>query len=255
MILRRAVLFTILGLAAAIVAAPVPGEDTSPGAREILDRVDDLFRGAASRGEMSMTITTAHWQRTLSVAYWSRGEEESLMRILAPKKERGTATLRVGTNLWNYLPKVNRVVKLPASMMSASWMGSHFTNNDLVKQSRMADDYTFEQSFAGERDGEEVIEITCLPGPEAAVVWGKVEVRVRRGDYLPLRIAYYDERMELARTMLFSEFRSLDGRLLPAKMTVVPADEPEEQTVVEYHMIDFDPELDDDVFSLHNLRR
>jgi len=245
----------VLCLGAAMIATPVRGEGAELDAREILDRVDDLFRGDASRGEMSMTITTAHWQRTLSVAFWSRGEEESLMRILAPKKEKGTATLRVGTNLWNYLPKVNRVIKLPSSMMSASWMGSHFTNNDLVKQSRMADDYTFEQSFAGERDGEEVIEITCVPGPEAAVVWGKVEVRVRRGDFLPLRISYYDERMELARTMRFSEFRTLDGRLLPAKMTVAPADQPEESTVVEYHAIDFDPELDDDVFSLHNLRR
>ncbi|MCP4656170.1 MAG: outer membrane lipoprotein-sorting protein [bacterium] len=255
MILRRVVLSAVLGLAAAIIAVPVPGEETASDVQEILDRVDDLFRGDASRGEMSMTITTAHWQRTLSLAFWSRGEDESLMRILAPKKEKGTATLRVGTNLWNYLPKVKRVIKLPSSMMSASWMGSHFTNNDLVKQSRMADDYRFEQSFAGERDGEEVIEITCLPGAEAAVVWGKVEVRVRRGDYLPLRISYYDERMELARTMIFSEFRPLGGRLLPAKMTVVPADEPEERTVVEYHAIDFDPKLDDDVFSLHNLRR
>lgn len=225
------------------------------GAREILDHVDDLFRGTASHGQMTMTITTAHWTRTLSLEFWNRGTDKSLVRILAPVKEEGTATLRVGNDLWNYLPKVKRVIKLPSSMMSAAWMGSHFTNNDLVKQSRMAEDYTFEQSFAGLRDGEEVVEITCLPKPDAAVVWGKVVVRVRHSDYLPLSIPYYDEKMQLARTMTFTDFKTLGGRLLPATMTVVPADKPSESTVVSYRAIEFDAALDDEIFSLRNLQR
>ena len=248
-----------VALALAVVLATgcarVVAEEPPRDAREILDRVDDLFRGTSAHGEMTMTITTAHWTRTLVLEFWSRGEDKSLVRILAPTKEKGTATLRVGNDLWNFLPKVKRVIKLPSSMLSASWMGSHFTNNDLVKQSRMAEDYTFAQSFTGERDGEEVIEITCLPKPEAAVVWGKVMVRVRRRDYLPLLIPYYDEKMQLARTMAFSDLKSLGGRLLPAKMTVVPADKPSESTVVEYHSIEFDVPLDDDVFSLRNLQR
>lgn len=252
---RPAVFLAALWLTALLPAGSVAAADAELGPEEILDRVDDLFRGDASHGEMTMTITTAHWQRTLSVEFWSRGEDESLFRILAPKKEKGTATLRVGNDLWNYLPKVKRVVKLPSSMLSAAWMGSHFTNNDLVRDSRMADDYDFEQTYAGDRDGEEVIEITCIPKPEAPVVWGKVEVRVRRADYQPLASLYYDERLELARTMTFSDVADLGGRRLPSRLTVVPADEPDEKTVVEYHAIDFDPPLDDGLFSLRNLQR
>ena len=236
-------------------AGSAAAEEPTRSAREILDRVDDLFRGNSAHGEMTMTITTAHWTRTLTLEFWSRGEDQSLVRILAPAKEKGTATLRVGNELWNYLPKVKRVIKLPSSMMAASWMGSHFTNNDLVKESRMAADYTFEQSFAGRRNGEEVIKITCLPTPEAAVVWGKVVVQVRRGDYLPLAIPYYDEHTQLARTMTFSDVKTLGGRRLPAKMTVVPADKPAESTVVDYQSIEFDLPLDDEVFSLRNLQR
>ena len=237
------------------LAVATAAEEPLRSARAILDRVDDLFRGSSAHGEMTMTITTAHWTRALALEFWSRGTDRTLVRILAPTKEKDTATLRVGNELWNYLPKVKRVIKLPSSMMSASWMGSHFTNNDLVKESRMAEDYTFEQTFVGARDGEEVIEVTCLPKPDAAVVWGKVIVRVRRSDDLPLAIPYYDERMQLARTMTFSDFKTLGGRLLPSKMTVVPADKPTESTVVRYDSIEFDPPLDDETFSLRNLQR
>ena len=250
-----AVLLAALCVAVALPAGAAAAASSELSAREILDRVDDLFRGDASHGEMTMTITTAHWQRTLSVEFWSRGRDETLYRILAPKKEKGTATLRVGNDLWNYLPKVKRVIKLPSSMLSAAWMGSHFTNNDLVRDSRMADDYTFERTFTGERDGEPVIEITCLPKPDAPVVWGKLVVRVRRSDYQPLATLYYDERLELARTMTFSDVTTLGGRRLPSRMTVVPADEPAERTLVEYDAIDFDPTLEDDLFSLRSLQR
>lgn len=245
----------LLCAVASSFAVRAAAEEPARSTREVLDRVDDLFRGKSAHGEMTMTITTAHWMRSLTLEFWSRGEDKSLVRIIAPAKEKGTSTLRVGNELWNYLPKVRRVIKLPSSMMAASWMGSHFTNNDLVKESRMAEEYTFEQSFAGERNGEEVIEITCLPKPEAAVVWGKVVVQVRRRDDLPLAIPYYDEHMQLARTMTFSDVKTLGGRQLPAKMTVVPADKPSESTVVDYQSIEFDAPLDDEVFSLRNLQR
>jgi len=252
---RRLALILLLGLALALPAGPVRAEETSLSAKEILDKIDDLYRGQASHGRMSMAITTAHWTRTLELEFWSQGKDKSLIRILAPTKEKGTATLRVGSDLWNYLPKVKRVIKLPSSMMSASWMGSHFTNNDLVKESRMAEDYTFEVSFQGRRRGEDLIEVTCLPKPEAAVVWGKVLVEVRLSDYQPLLLTYFDEVMKPARTMTFAEYKTLGGRLLPARMTIVPADKPEEKTVVEYQTIEFEPELAPEVFSLRNLQR
>ena len=149
---------------------------------KILDSVDDIYRSNASHGIITLSVTTVNWQRTLTLEQWSKGEDKSLLKILKPKKEKGLATLRVDKNVWNYMPKVKRVVKIPSSMMSSSWMGSHFTNDDLVKQSRMAEDYTFSITFEGMREEKNIVEITCIPNKNAAVVWGKVEVVVYRDD-------------------------------------------------------------------------
>jgi hypothetical protein len=223
--------------------------------KQILDKVDDLFRSQSSHGFATMTVATVHWKRSLSLEMWSKGKDKSLVRILAPKKEKGTATLRSGNDIWNYLPKVKRVIKLPSSMMAASWMGSHFTNDDLVKESRMAEDYTFEITFIGEDEGEEIVEVTCHPKPEAAVVWGKVLVRARLKDYLPLLVKYFDEDLRLARTMTFSQVSELGGRLLPALVTMVPEEKPEEFTLIHYERMEFDIGLKDDFFSLRTLQR
>jgi outer membrane lipoprotein-sorting protein len=242
----------VLGLAL-VLAAGRSGAARS--ARELLDHVDDLFRGRSSHGRATMVVTTAHWARTLSLEFWSQGKEKSLIRILEPQKEKGTATLKVGNDIWNWLPKVKRVIKLPSSMMSASWMGSHFTNDDLVKESRMADDYTSEITFEGVRDGRKVIEITATPKPDAPVVWGKLLVVVDADSELPLRVDFYDEDLELARTIRYSDVKELGGRKLPTRLEVVPADKPGESTVVVYDQITFDVPLDDSVFSLQNLQR
>ena len=223
--------------------------------RQILNTVDDLFRGDSSHGIMTMTIVTEHWARTLKLEWWSRGKDKSLIRIRAPKKEEGTATLRVGKEIWNYLPKTNRVIKLPSSMMSGSWMGSHFTNDDLVKESRLTEDYTFQKTFEGEKDGRAVVEITCYPKPEAPVVWGKLVVSVLQADFLPVHTLYYDEDMNRARTMVFSDIGPLGNRMVPRKMTMVPADKPKEKTEIIYEEMTFDVELEDDVFSLRTLQR
>lgn len=226
-------------------------ERTKLSAKEILDRVDDLYRSKSSHGKMTMHVRTAHWERTLRMEFWSKGKEKTLVRILAPKKERGTATLRSGNNVWNYLPKVKRVIKVPSSMMSASWMGSHFTNNDLVKEVRMAEDYTFEITAEKGR----VVEITCIPKEGAAVVWGKVLVIADRETYLPVKIYYYDEDMELARTLQFDDIKEIGGRRLPVRLTVVPADKPSESTVIIHTEYTFDLEVDDSMFTLRALQK
>jgi outer membrane lipoprotein-sorting protein len=223
--------------------------------KQILDKVDDLFRSQSSHGLATMTVVTAHWKRSLTLEMWSKGKDKSLVRILAPKKEKGTTTLRSGNDIWNYLPKVKKVIKLPSSMMAASWMGSHFTNDDLVKESRMADDYTFELTFRGEVAGDEIVEVTCHPKPEAAVVWGKVLVRARLQDYLPLFVKYFDEDLQLARTMTFSQVSELGGRVLPALVAMVPEEKPEESTVIHYEKMEFDIGLKDDFFSLRTLQK
>lgn len=247
-------LFT--GVILTFLFLPLSSQAAEPlSAKAILDRVDDLFRGDASHGRMTMTIHTEHWQRALTLDFWGQGKEKSFIRILAPEKEKGTATLRNGSDLWNFLPKVNRVVKLPSSMMSASWMGSHFSNDDLVKESRFSDDYTFEISREGTENNLEIVEITCIPKPEAAIVWGKVVVKIKRQALMPIVTSYYDEDLKLARTMRFEEVALLGGKMLPSKLVIVPADKPSEFTAVKYEKIEFDDHFSPDVFSLRNLQR
>ena len=140
-------------------------------------------------------------------------------------------------------------------MMSSSWMGSHFTNDDLVKQSRMVIDYDFSITYEGLRDGVDIVEISCIPKKNAAVVWGKVEVIVYRDDFIPLRIIYYDEDLQLSRTLDFANIQMMDGRMIPAQMTMIPVDEPGESTAIQWKKIQFDLVINDDFFSLRNLQQ
>tara|TARA_B100001167_G_scaffold116906_1_gene72343 strand:+ start:1037 stop:1651 length:615 start_codon:yes stop_codon:yes gene_type:complete len=201
-----------------------------------------------------MEITTEHWSRSLDMEVWSLGVEHSLVRVQSPAREAGTATLKAGQEVWNYLPRVDRTIKVPPSLMMGSWMGSHFTNDDLVKESRIVDDYDFEISFEGEREGVEVWEFQLTPRPEAPVVWGRIDEQVRKADLMPTWIRYYDEDGGLVRTMTFSDYRTMGDRLVPASMLVIPADKPEEHTVLTYHELDFGISLDENFFSLRNLR-
>jgi outer membrane lipoprotein-sorting protein len=246
-------LASALFLAFSVPTAGFAGEPVS--SKEILDHVDDLFRGNSSYGTFSMKVVTEHYSREMKMEGWSRGKDYSLIRILSPKKERGMATLKAEKDIWNYLPKVRRVIKVPSSMMGGSWMGSHFTNDDLVKESRMADDYDHEVTFQGEREGLPVIDLTLIPKPEAAVVWGKVVVTVQEGDWLPLAVDYYDEDLDKTRAMVYSDEKELGGRTIPARMRVTPADKPGEYTEIVYEEMEFDIDLSDDVFTLRNLQK
>jgi len=224
-------------------------------ARDIVDRVDQLLRGKSSHGTLTMNVVTADWSRSLQLEIWSLGTEYALVRVLAPRKDAGTATLKSGKDLWNYLPRVDRTIKLPPSLMSAAWMGSHFTNDDLVKESRLIEDYDIEISFSGERDGVAIWEFTLTPKPEAPVVWGRIEEQIRKADDMPVWARYYDERGALARTLTFSGCQRMGGRLVPARMDVVPADKPGESTVLQYTELQFDVGLEPSFFSLQRLQR
>lgn len=223
-------------------------------AEEIVDQVDRLLRGNSSRGTVTMEIVTEHWARSMEMRIWSLGTDYSLIRVLSPRKDAGTATLMSGNEIWNYLPRVDRTIKLPASLMGAAWMGSHFTNDDLVKESRIIEDYDIEISYDGERDGIAVWEFTLTPTPEAAVVWGRIEEQVRQDNLMPMWVRYYDDRGDLARTMVFSDFKVMGGRLVPAHMLVEPADKPGESTTIIYGDLEFNIGLEPSFFSLQRLR-
>jgi outer membrane lipoprotein-sorting protein len=228
---------------------------TSVDAKTIVDRVDRLLRGESSDGELTMSVVTRRWTRTLTMKVWSEGTEKALIKVIAPPKEAGTATLKAGDDIWNYLPKIDRTIRVPTSMMMASWMGSHFTNDDLVKESRLIRDYDIAISFDGTRDAASVWEFVLTPRPEAAVVWGKITMQVRQEDLMPMWMRYYGDDGELKRTLTFSNFRTMGGRLVPATMTVVPADKPDESTVIQYSGLRFDVQLPPDTFTLAALKR
>jgi outer membrane lipoprotein-sorting protein len=223
--------------------------------KEIIDRVDRILRGDSSHGVATMSISTKRWQREKTLEIWSEGTEKALIRIIAPQKEAGLATLKVGSDIWNYLPKVARTIRIPSSMMMASWMGSHFSNDDLVKESRLIHDYEIKISFTGDRDGTEVWEFDLTPYPDAPVVWGRILYQVRINDLMPNWAKYYGEDGELKRTMSFTDFQKMGGRLIPARMILTPADKPAEYTEIVYSELEFDPKLAADTFSLASLRR
>lgn len=223
-------------------------------ARAILLQIDDLWRATGSQGTVRMEVRTANYTRTLRMEIWSKGKDKSLVRIISPLKEKDTASLKTGNTMYTYLPKTDRTIRLTSSMMMSSWMGSHFTNDDLVKESRLAEDYDPRISFRGVRDDRDVVEFTLEPHPDAAVVWGRIVMVVTAKEHLPILATYYDEDNVLARTITFSDVKKMDGRELPTVLKVVPADKPGEHTELVYETMRFDLDLPDSLFSLLELR-
>ena len=155
-----------------------PAHAAEPTLDELLESTDDATRGKSSDATVEMHVKTANYERTMKMRIWSSGTEKTLIRILEPAKDAGIATLKVDENIWNYLPKVDRTMKVPAGMMSSSWMGSHFSNDDLVKSSRLADDYTATLQAKPGQNGSSNYVIALVPHPDAPVVWGKVVVTI-----------------------------------------------------------------------------
>ncbi len=248
---------SILALAPFLVLPPAATADgeTPKRASEILRSVDDLWRGNASHAITTMRVKTRHYTRTMRLEGWSKGKEQTLFRVLEPKRERGTVTLKSGNHIYTYLPKTDRKIRLTSGMMMGSWMGSHLTNDDLVKEARLEDDYIARISFEGVRDGQNIIEFTLIPKPEAAVVWGKVILVVLADSSTPLSEQFYDEDMQLVRTFSFTDMKLLAGRMRPAVMRVVPVDKPEEFTEFIYEKLELDIEISDHFFSVSNLKR
>ncbi len=235
----------------AIATTPPPDQRAS----EILRSVDDLWRGNSSHAITTMRVKTAHYTRTMKMEGWSKGKEKTLFRVLEPLKERGTITLKSGNHIYTYLPKTDRKIRLTSGMMMGNWMGSHLTNDDLVKEARLEDDYDATISFEGVRDGQNIIEFTLIPKPDAAVVWGKLVLVVLADSYTPLSELFFDEEMQIARTFSFTDMKLLAGRLRPSVMRVVPADKPDEYTEFIYDSLELNIEISDRFFSVSNLKR
>lgn len=213
--------------------------------------VEQQYHGTSSHALTTMQVRTEHWERTLEMEAWSLGRDYFLVRILEPAKERGVATLKRDREVWNYLPKVDRTIKVPPSMMGGSWMGSHITNDDLVKASHVDEDYTFRLL----EEGADHWLIECLPKPDAAVVWGKIVYRLRKQPRVPEQVDYYDEEQLKVRELRFADVRRINDRTVPLRLTVVPLDKPGEMTVLHYRDLAFGVPLDQGYFNLRSLQK
>ncbi|MDG4867461.1 outer membrane lipoprotein-sorting protein [Guyparkeria sp. 1SP6A2] len=243
-----AVLVALLLLTAAMPAQAITVD-------ELVHHIDRLWHGETSQATMTMTVKTQRYQREMQLEAWSLGKDYSLVVIEKPIKDRGIATLKVEENIWNYLPKIDRVTKIPSSMMSGSWMGSHFTNDDLVRESYFEDDYESRITFEGERDDRAIYELTAIPRPDAPVVWGRVVMEIDQDTLAPVSARYFDEAGELVRTMTFDQVEQIDERFVPMRLTLQPEDKPSESTVITYQDIAFGVPIERSFFSLQNLKR
>ena len=228
---------------------------TTEEAKDVVRKSDERMRGKTSSAEISIQIVRPSWSREIKIKTWAKGTELALLLVTYPAKEKGTVYLKRTKEVWNWVPSIERVIKLPPSMMSQSWMGTDFTNDDLVKESSVVDDYI--HSFAGDStvDGRNCYKIKMVPKPEAAIVWGKVLVWVDKKDYLQMRAEFYDEDNTLVSTMQSSEIKTLGGRLLPSKIEMIPADKKSQKTVMKYENIVFDSPIGDNFFSPENMKR
>jgi hypothetical protein len=244
----------IPGLAQAAPPADAPDPSDPKFGEYLLERADDLHRGQSSHGTLTMQVKTARWERSMTMETWSLGKDYSLIRILAPKKERGTATLKAKGDLFTYLSKTGRTIKISGGSMGGSWMGSHYTNDDLVKDSRLAQDYTHVVKNGPTIDGEPTWALVLTPKPKAAVVWGQVDVLIRKSDLLPAGQLFYDEDGAPVRKLEFFDYKQYGNELLPSRMRMSPLDKPGEFTEIRYDKLDFNVKLDPSFFSVAQLK-
>ena len=222
-------------------------------ARELVQKAMDHWRGQTSYSEMTMIIHRPDWERSMTMRSWSKGDKISLVRVIEPKKDAGNGTLLNDNNMWTYTPRVNRIIKVPSSMMSQSWMGSDFSNKDIAKSTDIIDQYEHELTHQEEKDGHVYYTVSSVPHEEAAVVWGK-EVLVVRDDFVLMEQQFWDQDGVLVKKMETLEVEEMGGRAVARVMRMGKVDEPQEWTRLVANRIEFDIELSDHMFTLSNLR-
>ncbi len=223
-------------------------------ATDIVRQADQKLRGKSSYGEVSITIVRPDYTREISMVSWTKGDEYYLILITEPARDKGAAFLKRGNEIWNWIPTIERTVKLPPSMMSQNWMGTDFTNDDLVKESSIVVDY--EHRVVGEEtlDGYLCWKIELIPRPEAAVVWGKIMVWISQREFMQLQVEFYDEDDFLINIMRGSEPKEFGGKLLPSVLQMIPSEKEGHMTVMKTISLDFDFPIRDNFFTVRNMK-
>ena len=215
----------------------------------ILEKADEKVRGTESAyTEMTIEIIRKKWSREMSLKSWAKGEEYSVLLLTAPAKDKGIVFLKREKEVWNWMPSIERTIKLPPSMMMQSWMGTDFTNDDLVKESSVINDYTHTLNGDSALGGRLCWKITLIPKPEAAVVWGKVVVFIDKKDYIQLRTEMYDEDGYLINIMNASGIKEMGGKIIATEMELIPVEKPGQRTTMRTDRIIFDEAIKDEFF-------
>ena len=223
--------------------------------KEIVEKADNLMRGKSSYSEMEMQIMRPSWTRTLRFNAWAKGDDYSLIYITYPQREQGQRFLKRDREMWNYVPAIDRMIKIPPSMMMQSWMGSDLTNDDLVNAASIVEDYdqTLERTESI-RDTECYV-IKMVPHEEAPVVWGKVITWISKNSFITLRNEYYDEAGDLVNEEILDEIENVGDRTIPTRFTMIPADKEGHKTIMKFQKIEFEVEINDSFFSIQNMKR
>ena len=224
-------------------------------AYQIIKQADEHLRGASQKAEMSIEVQRPKWSRTMDIKAWSLGNDYSFILINAPARDKGTVFLKREKEIWNWQPKIEKVIKLPPSMMMQSWMGSDFTNDDLVKESSILLDYTHKIIGDTLIQDRACYSIQLTPKPEAAVVWGKIKTFIDKNDFLQLGSEFYDEDGYLINKMEASEIKSFGNKILPSKMVMTPVEEEGQTTILRYKSIEYNIDIDEAFFSKQNMKR
>lgn len=240
----------LIFLAAWVWPAVMQGQS----ATAIVQKADEKLRGNTSQVELTITTIRPAWSRSMDVKAWIKGSNYSLLLIQSPAKDKGIAFLKRNKEVWNWMPSLERTIKLPPSMMSQSWMGTDFTNDDLVKESSVVNDYV--HSFAGDTliSDRECYIIRMVPKPEAAVVWGQLLVCIDKKDFLELNIRFYDEEGRLVNIMNAYDIRIMDNRMIPTRFEMIPVDKKNQKTEMIYRSIKFNRPMDDGFFTTEKMK-
>jgi outer membrane lipoprotein-sorting protein len=227
--------------------------ESAPDAKDIVRAAVDHWRGLSSYTVMSMVIHRPDWERSMTMQAWTKGDKKSLVRVIEPKKDRGNGTLTDDNNMWTFSPKVNRVIKIPSSMMGQSWMGSDFSNKDVARADDIIDQYDHSLLGTEEADGMTVYEIRSVPHEQAAVVWGREELLIRE-DHVVLEHRFYDQDGGLVKALETLAIEDMGGRTIASRQRMAKADTPEEWTEIAVNSVEYEIDIRDSVFTLSNLR-
>lgn len=224
-------------------------------AKDIVKKADENMRGKTSLADITIKIIRPTWSREMNMKAWSKGDDYSMILIKSPAKEKGTVFLKRIKEVWNWIPSIERNIKLPPSMMSQSWMGTDFTNDDLVKEASSVVDYTHKQLGKETITTKECYKIVMIPKPSAAIVWEKVIVWIDTKDFLQLKAEFYDEDGELVNIMNSGDVKEIGGRKITSKIEMIPVDKEGNSTWIIYNDIVFDEKIDDNFFTTRNMKR